>query len=1040
VVFGQSAAFASAVDLNTLDGTTGFRLDGIDASDQSGRSVSSAGDVNGDGFDDLIIGARAADPGGDSIAGESYVVFGGNFTGGAETQVGGAGIDTLTAGQGAAAVDILIGGRGNDTLISDGGDDILRGGEGDDVLAIPNIDFSGARRVLGGNGTDTLRLDGSGITLDLTNIPDNRIIDVERIDITGTGANSLTLDVREVLNLSSTSNTVTVHRDVDDTVSIGSGWTQQGNTIIDGETFEVFTQAAATLNIQILGYTFPDDTAGDSWTLRRNGANVELFDGTSVLDTVTLSAITELTVFAAPGEANTLTIDYAHGGFFDIPNFSFVGSTGTDELAVTGTGLTQATLSSAGSILSTASLQVSDVGQNDTLGFSDIDTLTVSGLLNLDVSDPLHIGDDTLSVTAATFVNLDSATTVTGGTITTSGGLHLQASEVVSGTGTINSRISSDQGSTIQLMGDSTLGDATAFDGINLDGRLVIGANTVTLNDGHKAVLGSETTLGFGGSSGTLNSDNGVEIPDTHTLVGQGTVNTVSDEFENQGFVQGNGTGLVFEHLVTGAGDFGGTNTFNGGTDFGNSPAKIDAGNINFGATNSHKVEIGGLVAGNEFDQVNASGTVQLDGTLEVLLLDLGNGFTPQAGQTFEVINASSLMGTFATTNLPALPAGLGWDVVYASDSLTLGIVALEPEITVTGLNDVEITDGDNQASAADGTNYGTILRGTTPVSRTFTVTNTGGAPLTLGAPTIPTGFTLTEGLNGSIDPGQSDTFTVQLDADVNGTKSGQLTFTTNDSDENPFNFRIIGKVQEPTPPEILVRGFNNVVITDGDNQANAADGSNFGSVLEDGATKTQTFTVINLGDLPLTLGSVNVPTGFTLLKDLSGPLATGESDTIIVRLESDIVGTKSGQLNFTTNDPDESPFNFRITGKVIDVVHPEIRVNGLNGVEILDGDNKATIVDGTNFGSVAQGSTPITRTFTVTNDGVDPLFLGVMTIPNGFSLVEGLPSTLGVGQSNTFTVQLDTTTTGTKSGHLSFNTNDADERRFNFRILGKVL
>ena len=42
-------------DLGTLNGTNGFRLDGIDADDRSGRSVSSAGDVNGDGFDDLII-------------------------------------------------------------------------------------------------------------------------------------------------------------------------------------------------------------------------------------------------------------------------------------------------------------------------------------------------------------------------------------------------------------------------------------------------------------------------------------------------------------------------------------------------------------------------------------------------------------------------------------------------------------------------------------------------------------------------------------------------------------------------------------------------------------------------------------------------------------------------------------------------------------------------------------------------------------------------------------------------------------------------
>ena len=46
------------------------------AGDCSGRSVAGAGDVNGDGFADLIIGAPWADPGGDYNAGESYVVFG----------------------------------------------------------------------------------------------------------------------------------------------------------------------------------------------------------------------------------------------------------------------------------------------------------------------------------------------------------------------------------------------------------------------------------------------------------------------------------------------------------------------------------------------------------------------------------------------------------------------------------------------------------------------------------------------------------------------------------------------------------------------------------------------------------------------------------------------------------------------------------------------------------------------------------------------------------------------------------------------------
>jgi hypothetical protein len=257
VVYGKASwAGTPSLDLATLDGTNGFRLIGIDKYDgiggslvSQGTSVSSAGDVNGDGFADLIVGAPFAESaGGANREGESYVIFGGNFNG-VVTHLGTPGDDTLT---GSAAAESFVGGTGNDMLIGNGGADSFQGGADNDILRVSTLDFFLAD---GGSGSDTLALDGSGLDLDLTALADNRTRSIERIDIGGNGNNTLSLSVLDVLNLSDVSNELLVLGDAGDVVNQGPDWIAlanggtngDGTSTIDGEVYQIYDGGQAVL-------------------------------------------------------------------------------------------------------------------------------------------------------------------------------------------------------------------------------------------------------------------------------------------------------------------------------------------------------------------------------------------------------------------------------------------------------------------------------------------------------------------------------------------------------------------------------------------------------------------------------------------------------------------------------------------------------------------------------------------------------------------------------------------------------------------------
>ena len=351
------------------------------------------------------------------------------------------------------------------------------------------------------------------------------------------------------------------------------------------------------------------------------------------------------------------------------------------------------------------------------------------------------------------------------------------------------------------------------------------------------------------------------------------------------------------------------------------------------------------------------------------------------------------------------------------------------PEITVLGQG-LSIADGDTSPRLTDGTDFGKVAVGGTAVSRTFTVRNDGGGTLTLGAVVVPTGFTLVEGLATSLAPGASDTFTVRLDTAVAGTKTGDIVFTNNDPNESPYNFRITGDRgagDHGAGPGAFDCGWGY------QSQADGWHGLREGG--ESAAPRSQSDVHRSQRRRrDADAGAVVVPTGFTLVEGLATSLAPGASDTFTVQLDTAVAGTKTGDIVFTNNDPNESPYNFRIRG----VVGPEITVLG-QGLSIADGDTSPRLTDGTDFGEVAVGGTAITRTFTVRNDGGGTLTLGAVVVPTGFTLVEGLATSLAPGASDTFTVRLDTAVAGTKTGDIVFTSNDPSESPYNFRITGVV-
>lgn len=205
VLYGKAGGWGESIDLEVWRPDLFTRIDGGEAYPLLGDRVAGAGDVNGDGFDDLLIGAGA----------DIFLVYGGDTT----AAVDAVGTPDDDAHLGTPADEVLIGGIGNDMLNGGGGADVLKGGAGDDILVF----HAGAERYEGDLGTDTLMFSGADQVLDFTALLQGRFEGLEIIDLTGTGDNTLVLSALDVLNLPDSSIVLRIDGDTGDSVTATDG-------------------------------------------------------------------------------------------------------------------------------------------------------------------------------------------------------------------------------------------------------------------------------------------------------------------------------------------------------------------------------------------------------------------------------------------------------------------------------------------------------------------------------------------------------------------------------------------------------------------------------------------------------------------------------------------------------------------------------------------------------------------------------------------------------------------------------------------------
>lgn len=245
----------------------------------------------------------------------------------------------------------------------------------------------------------------------------------------------------------------------------------------------------------------------------------------------------------------------------------------------------------------------------------------------------------------------------------------------------------------------------------------------------------------------------------------------------------------------------------------------------------------------------------------------------------------------------------------------------IAPEINIQG-NSANINSGTTATATTNNTNFGSQDIAAGAVTRDFTIQNIGNSSLAITVAGITfsgagaADFSITTAPAATVSASGSTTFTIAFDPTTTGTKTAVISIPNNDSDENPYTFTITGSAV--SAPEANIQG-NTINIIDGSTTTSTTNNTNFGQQNIDGGITIKTFVIQNLGSVALTLGTITF--GGTNAADFSvstAPAASvpaGGSTTLLVKFDPAAIGPSTATISIVTNDSDENPYNFSISG-----------------------------------------------------------------------------------------------------------------------------